>query len=109
MFVGECPYNGEIGNTILYLHDIRKKGREYDYVFVADEVYSFSTTERIIKLASPIYSADCPAPVAVSATRMYLQTRKKWLDLPQNLVDNDKWWYNAYGLGGQLYEHEILQ
>ena len=30
VFVGECPYNGEIGNTMLYLYHICKERGEYN-------------------------------------------------------------------------------
>ena len=73
------PSNKTKGNSILFqVKSDREK--QYKYIYVGSEIYSFYTKEKIEKYYSPIGNNDVPYPYAISKSNVYLMVEKKVLN-----------------------------
>ncbi len=69
------PLSKTKGNSILF--QVKSdKPKQYKYIYVGSEIYSFYTNEIIEKYHSPIGNNDVPYPYAISESSIYLMSEK---------------------------------
>jgi len=74
------------GNTILFLLCTTKSPTlTFTYLFVGEEIYTFTTNEEILEYASPMYENDIPYPYAITKNKTYLLGRERQV-IPNNLI-----------------------
>jgi len=116
IFIGESPFNPMTefsgghgpafdGNSILLKID------ENEYVFIGDQIYSFKTTNEIIKFVSPVGNNDVPYPYAIDDKDYYyfLLAPDSGI-LPAGCIDNKNDPYNYYYIALQhINESENIE
>lgn len=103
VFIGKSPVNAM--TTFSGGHGPRFDGnsvllkRENDYVFVGDEIFSFTAAAEIVDFVSPVGNSSVPYPYCVDADgRHYLLLEGVVLDqIPALGTDSDpySYWYDA--------------
>lgn len=85
VFIGKSPLNPMTkfsgghgpkfdGNSILV------KMSKNKYIYIGSEIYSFNTTDEIIKYTSPVGNNDVPYPFATGTKRTYLMTENVYIN-----------------------------
>lgn len=69
------PSSKTKGNSILF-QVTSDKPKQYKYIYIGSEIYSFYTNEIIEKYHSPIGNNDVPYPYAISENNIYLMLEK---------------------------------
>jgi hypothetical protein len=94
------------GNTILL------NVGHHKYIFIGDEIYSFTTKSKIIEYVSPIGNNDVPYPFAIDETRnYYLFVEKLYVNemyIPKDKVKDKNPYYSTFPFEENIKNLKII-
>jgi hypothetical protein len=82
VFVGREKTGTEAGNSMLL------QTEDNDYVHIGTDIYSFRTSEPIVKYVSDVGNNDVPYPYAMTKTKVYFMLHAGYRDGPNYLYSN---------------------
>ncbi len=106
------------GNSILLYINKNKNDGLYNYVFIGDTIFSFTTKSPIIRYDSPVGNSDIPWPFAVDENDIYyLLTENVLIKMDkfardQNnklYIDPYAYFYDAVEKGKSINDYPILE